>query len=102
MVTLQMTSINGATANMSFASSHIQILPDGETGRVAFDAMGDRINAEYRVVNVQRKGDSREVGTYNFSKVRLSDSNFWSIDTVQGDASGCSPGLVDIKAKVAF
>ena len=61
---------------MSFASSHIQILPDGETGRVAFDAMGDRINAEYRVVNVQRKGDSREVGTYNFSKVGLlSDSN---------------------------
>ena len=59
-----------------FALSLIQILPDGETGRVAFDAMGDRINAEYRVVNVQRKGDSREVGTYNFSKVRLSDSNF--------------------------
>ena len=46
-------------------------MPDGETGRVAFDAMGDRINAEYRVVNVQRKDDKREVGTYDFSKVGI-------------------------------
>ena len=52
-----------------FATS-IQILPDGETGRVAFDAMGDRINAEYSVVNVQGSKDNREVGTYHFSKVR--------------------------------
>ena len=58
-------------ATTIFALSLIQILPDGETGRVAFDAMGDRINAEYRVVNVQRKGDNREVGTYNFSTVGL-------------------------------
>ena len=49
-----------------------QILPDGETGRVAFDAMGDRINAEYSVVNVQGSKDNREVGTYHFSKVRRS------------------------------
>ena len=54
-----------------FVPSLLQILPDGETGRVAFDAMGDRINAEYRVVNVQRKDDKREVGTYDFSKVGI-------------------------------
>ena len=32
--------------------------------------MGDRINAEYSVVNVQGSKDNREVGTYHFSKVR--------------------------------
>ena len=26
-----------------------QVLPDGKTGRVAFDSMGDRIYAEYQV-----------------------------------------------------
>ena len=39
---------------------------------MAFDAMGDRINAEYSVVNVQGSKDNREVGTYHFSKVRRS------------------------------
>jgi hypothetical protein len=53
-----------------------QILAEGLTGRVAFDAMGDRINAEYRVINVQRNsgggtGSGREsvVGHYRYSKV---------------------------------
>ena len=27
----------------------LQVLPDGITGRVAFDSMGDRIYAEYQV-----------------------------------------------------
>ncbi len=46
-----------------------QILPDGLTGRVAFDSLGDRINAEYRVINVQRGGNTVEVGQYRYSKV---------------------------------
>lgn len=49
-----------------------QVLPDGKTGRVAFDEMGDRIYAEYQVVNVQN--DPRHnfdkqvvVGNYKYS-----------------------------------
>ena len=54
-----------------------QTLPDGTTGRVAFDEMGDRIYAEYEVVNVQTDFRSRTskksvVGYYNYSNVRYS------------------------------
>ncbi len=47
---------------------------DGVTGRVAFDSMGDRIYAEYQVINVQedyRNKVTRRaiVGNYQFSKV---------------------------------
>ena len=53
-----------------------QILPDGLTGRVAFDGMGDRIYAEYEVINLQndpRNNFAREVnvGNYKYSKVRV-------------------------------
>ena len=46
------------------------------TGRVAFDAMGDRLFAEYKVVNIQRgtRGADPEhvvVGNYSFSNVRF-------------------------------
>ena len=41
--------------------------------------MGDRINAEYKVLNVQRKGDNREVGTYDFSKVGKKKERSWSL-----------------------
>ena len=51
-----------------------KVLPDGITGRVAFDSMGDRIYAEYQVINVQ--DDPRNnfvkgviVGNYQYSKV---------------------------------
>ena len=57
----------------------LQVLPDGQTGRVAFDEMGDRIHAEYRILNVQEKaGFNRRrkdyergnlVGHYQYSKV---------------------------------
>ena len=53
-----------------------QILPDGLTGRVAFDGMGDRIYAEYKVINVQNDPRNNfalgvEVGQYTYSVVRL-------------------------------
>ncbi|XP_045473590.1 glutamate [NMDA] receptor subunit 1 [Harmonia axyridis] len=35
-----------------------QVLLNGETGKLAFDDQGDRINAEYNVVNIQRKKKS--------------------------------------------
>ncbi len=51
-----------------------QILPDGTTGRVAFDEMGDRIYAEYEVVNVQKDSKANYntkvvVGSYKYSNV---------------------------------
>jgi len=57
------------------APSRSQVLPDGRTGRVAFNSMGDRINAEYKVVNMHSDRRSSfakgvEVGTYRYSKVR--------------------------------
>lgn len=59
-----------------------QTLPGGTTGRVAFDEMGDRIYAEYQVVNVQHnpRTNTEEkvtVGFYNYSNV---SRNRW-IDT---------------------
>ncbi len=45
-----------------------QLLPNGVTGRVAFDSMGDRVYAEYRVINVQNEG-AVEVGNYRYSNV---------------------------------
>ena len=53
--------------------------------------MGDRINAEYSVVNVQGSKDNREVGTYHFSKVRRSGAV-----NKQGDHSGRRKPPVDL------
>ena len=53
--------------------------------------MGDRINAEYSVVNVQGSKDNREVGTYHFSKVSRS-----RLASVQGDHSGRRKPPVDL------
>lgn len=50
-----------------------QVLINGETGKVAFDDQGDRINAEYNIINIQRHKQNRrnqvEVGKYFFNKV---------------------------------
>ena len=51
-----------------------QILPNGLTGHVAFDGMGDRIHAEYKVINIkldQRNNFAQpaEVGLYKYSEV---------------------------------
>ena len=55
-----------------------QTLPDGTTGRVAFDEMGDRIYAEYQVVNVQsdkyrssNPSSKVVVGHYRYSNVSI-------------------------------
>uniref|UniRef100_A0A1B1FKH6 Glutamate [NMDA] receptor subunit 1 n=1 Tax=Phyllotreta striolata TaxID=444603 RepID=A0A1B1FKH6_PHYSR len=45
-----------------------QVLLNGETGKVAFDDQGDRINSEYNIVNIQRKKKKVVVGKYFFNK----------------------------------
>ncbi|KAK4876462.1 hypothetical protein RN001_012884 [Aquatica leii] len=45
-----------------------QVLLNGETGKVAFDDQGDRINAEYNIVNIQRRKSQVVVGKYYFHK----------------------------------
>lgn len=52
------------------------MLKDGLTGKVAFDDHGDRINAEYDIINVQEVNESGivhkkevAVGQFVFNKV---------------------------------
>lgn len=47
-----------------------QTLMNGETGKVAFDDQGDRINAEYNLVNIQLRKKQVNVGKYFFDKVQ--------------------------------
>ena len=68
-----MASVWG-TGKRLFEYIRKQTLPDGTTGRVAFDEMGDRIYAEYQVVNVQTDYRSKSpkkavVGNYKYSNV---------------------------------
>ena len=68
------TSISGKewmTGKRLFDYIRKQTLPDGTTGRVAFDEMGDRIYAEYQVVNVQSSSKEKRVvvGHYKYSNV---------------------------------
>ena len=44
-----MTIKNAHVKKFKDAEWLLQVLPDGITGRVAFDSMGDRIYAEYQV-----------------------------------------------------
>ncbi|XP_035721845.1 glutamate [NMDA] receptor subunit 1-like isoform X1 [Vespa mandarinia] len=52
-----------------------QVLPHGETGRVAFDDNGDRIFAEYDIININEDSRQVSVGQYfypaNGTKMRL-------------------------------
>nr|WHU27574.1 NMDA receptor 1 [Matsumurasca onukii] len=52
-----------------------QVLFRGMTGKVAFDDNGDRINAEYNIVNIQEQAKQVSVGQYLYSnemnKMRL-------------------------------
>ena len=62
-----------------------QTLSNGTTGRVGFDEMGDRIYAEYQIVNVQMNTKSKNkmtVGYYNYSKVSLQFFNLLYIGPV--------------------
>ena len=70
------------TGKQLFEYIRKQTLADGTTGRVAFDEMGDRIYAEYQVVNVQKMSRTSltaqkvVVGSYKYSnsgeKMKLS------------------------------
>ncbi|KAK9301078.1 hypothetical protein QLX08_006418 [Tetragonisca angustula] len=53
-----------------------EVLSDGATGKVAFDDNGDRIYAEYDIINIQENGERISVGQYfypaNGTKMTLS------------------------------
>ena len=53
-----------------------EVLSDGKTGKVAFDDNGDRIYAEYDIINIQENGKRVSVGQYfyptNGTKMTLS------------------------------
>jgi len=46
-----------------------QVYKDGHTGKVAFDNNGDRIYAEYDIVNVKEVGNKDAIGKYYFNNV---------------------------------
>ncbi len=48
-----------------------QELLNGETGKVAFDDSGDRINAEYHVMNIHLGEKVEKVGQYFYSSVSV-------------------------------
>lgn len=59
-----------------------QVLLNGATGKVAFDDNGDRIFAEYEIINVIEKKEHKAVGHYyynvvsiNFISSKLNDSS---------------------------
>ncbi|KAG8230219.1 hypothetical protein J437_LFUL010847 [Ladona fulva] len=54
------------TGKLLFEYIRKQVLLNGETGKVAFDDNGDRINAEYDVVNVQERGEQISVGQHYY------------------------------------
>lgn len=46
-----------------------QVYKDGHTGKVAFDNNGDRIYAEYDIVNVKQVANKDAIGKYYFDNV---------------------------------
>lgn len=46
-----------------------QVYKDGHTGKVAFDNNGDRIYAEYDIVNVKQVAMKDAIGKYYFDNV---------------------------------
>lgn len=57
------------TGRLLFDYIRKQSLESGATGHVAFDDHGDRIHAEYDMVNVRAQGEHVAVGKYFYSKV---------------------------------
>lgn len=43
----------------------------GSTGQVAFDDNGDRIYAEYEVINIKEHQGKRTVGSFYYDPVRI-------------------------------
>lgn len=56
------------TGKQLFEYIRRQVLANGRTGRVAFDGMGDRMFAEYEVINVHN-GAPSVVGNYKYAEV---------------------------------
>ncbi|KAK9746966.1 Calmodulin-binding domain C0 of NMDA receptor NR1 subunit [Popillia japonica] len=83
------------TGRILFQFIRKQVLLNGETGKVAFDDQGDRINAEYNIINIQRQKQSRknqvEVGKYFFNK----ESNRMQLNI--NEKSIIWPGRLQIK-----
>ena len=52
-----------------FRYTRQQVLENGATGRIAFDDNGDRIYAEYDVINVKTEKVLNSVGRYYYSTV---------------------------------
>lgn len=50
-----------------------QTYKDGHTGKVAFDNNGDRIYAEYDIVNVKEVANKDAIGKYYFDNVSKDD-----------------------------
>ena len=58
-------------------SKKVNLIFCRSTGRVAFDAMGDRLFAEYKIINIQREGGGQAegevehviVGNYSYTNV---------------------------------
>lgn len=45
---------------------------NGQTGQVAFDDNGDRIYAEYEVINIKDHQRKKAVGSFYYDVVRIS------------------------------
>lgn len=60
------------TGRLLFDYIRKQKLENGATGHVAFDDHGDRVHAEYDMVNVRAQGEHVAVGKYFYSKVSTS------------------------------
>lgn len=54
---------------MCFSYIKKQVYKDGHTGKVAFDNNGDRIYAEYDIVNVKEVTNKDAIGKYYFDNV---------------------------------
>ncbi|KAK9498451.1 hypothetical protein O3M35_003086 [Rhynocoris fuscipes] len=69
------------TGKILFEYIRKQVLPTGATGKVAFDDNGDRIHAEYDVVNVQAPGKHMSIGHYYYNsdidrmRLKVDDNN---------------------------
>lgn len=64
------------TGKELFAYIKKQVLLNGATGKVAFDDQGDRINAEYNIVNIQKRKQEVVVGKHYFNRVSFSSASF--------------------------
>lgn len=74
-----MSSLPPSSSSPSPSGRYIleQVLKEGLTGKVAFDENGDRINAEYDIINIQEfnetdglKKEHVPVGQFIYNKVR--------------------------------